>query len=395
MQIANAVSTLSDTRLACREAYNELVQKLGAPPSWMTVHATSKHDGQALADTLRDIAPDIAYQGGTSCQGIMTESGFHSADGLALGLFGILDPHGRYTVVGAEFDGDPRHQAAALIGKALQHGGIMPALIWITSAPGQEESLIAGIESAFTRFTLPPIIGGSSADNDINGDWYQLANGSVFRNGWVAALLYPSTPIHFAFDSSYDPTAHSGIVSKCSGRTLHEINRRPAAEVYNEWTGCSIADKLDGGQILEQSTFFPLGREVVHSRNITAYQPSHPAAVTAQGAITLFTEIQLGERITLLKNSSSNLVDGVDRVTTKALKGVERGGIAGALVVYCAGCMMAVRGRMPEVAARFSEALGGRPFLGIHTFGEQGCAVPSENTHANLMMSVLIFEQPS
>ena len=59
----------------------------------------------------------------------------------------------------------------------------------------------------------------------------------------------------------------------------------------------------------------------------------------------------------------------------------------------CAGCMMAVQNEMEEVVRQFREALGGQPFLGLHTFGEQGCALLGENTHANLMMSIIVFER--
>ena len=47
--------------------------------------------------------------------------------------------------------------------------------------------------------------------------------------------------------------------------------------------------------------------------------------------------------------------------------------VAGALVVYCGGCMLAVQGRMDEVVNGINAALAGRPFLGTFTFGEQGC----------------------
>ena len=66
--------------------------------------------------------------------------------------------------------------------------------------------------------------------------------------------------------------------------------------------------------------------------------------------------------------------------------------IAGALIIYCAGCMMAVHNEMQTVVKGFRKALGSQPFLGLHTFGEQGCAVPGENLHANLMMSIIVFE---
>jgi hypothetical protein len=64
--------------------------------------------------------------------------------------------------------------------------------------------------------------------------------------------------------------------------------------------------------------------------------------------------------------------------------------LAGGLMVYCAGCMLAVDSRMPEVASKVAEAFSGTPFLGCFTFGEQGCVV-ERNVHGNLMISAIAF----
>ena len=64
---------------------------------------------------------------------------------------------------------------------------------------------------------------------------------------------------------------------------------------------------------------------------------------------------------------------------------------AGALVIYCAGCMLAVQDRMDDVVAEARDALGGKPFLGAFTFGEQGCFVGGENRNGNLMIATLVF----
>ena len=53
--------------------------------------------------------------------------------------------------------------------------------------------------------------------------------------------------------------------------------------------------------------------------------------------------------------------------------------------------MLHVRERMGEVAAEVSAALGGAPFLGAFTFGEQGAIVDSCNRHGNLMVAALAF----
>lgn len=393
MKIASSFNSSANTVEALQDAYADLKNKLGGPPTWMAVHGTFQHSGEVITTTLQTLAPGVPFQGGTSCLGVMTEAGFHSDNGVSLGLLGIQDPEGVYGVGYAEPKTHSRQTGRDAIARALQNAQkkTPPALVWITCAPGDEEEVLAGIEEGLSRANTP-IIGGSSADNSVEGNWYQITNGQVLHNGVVVTAMYPSKPISYAFDNSYTPTSHSGIITKASGRTVYEINRRPAAEVYNEWTDGLITDYLEGGNILSPSTLHPLGREAIWTRGTTLYQLSHPEAVLENRALSLFTRAERGERIVLMTGSAQDLVHRVDRITSKALPSQDIQ-IAGALIIYCAGCMLAVQDEIQEVARQFREALGGEPFLGLFTFGEQGCALLGENSHANLMMSIVVFQK--
>jgi len=397
MRTASSFSTSSDTVAALQETYADLQDRLGGQPTWMAVHGTYQHPGEVVTAKLQALAPDVPFQGGTSCLGIMTEAGFHSDDGVSLGLFGIRDPQGVYAVGCAEHESHAPQTGKGAIQQALQRAGrnAPPALVWITCAPGNEEGILAGIEDGIAGPKRTPIIGGSSADNTIEGNWYQMTNGRVLHDGVVVTAMYPSRPVRYAFDNSYTPTPHEGVVTKASGRTVLEINHRPAAEVYNEWTDGLIADYLQGGNILSPSTLHPLGRKANWTRDSVLYQLSHPEAVLEDRALSLFTNAQRGEEIVLMESSPAQLVDSADKIISKALvgKSAQDVQIAGALIIFCAGCMLAVKDEMQAVARRFSEGLGGQPFLGLYTFGEQGCALLGENSHANLMMSIIVFEK--
>ncbi len=395
MKTASSFNTSIDTETALRTAYAELEYKLGGPPSWMAVHGTYQHSGEDIVTILETLAPGVPFQGGTSCRGVMTEEGFHSDQGVGLGLFGIYDPEGVYSVGCSEGQEFSRRTGQAAITQALniQSRPTAPALIWITCAPGDEEGLIAGIELGLNGVKVP-IIGGSSADNHTEGQWYQITNGEVLYNGVVVTAMYPSRPVSYAFDNSYQPTILSGVITRISGRTVYEIDHRPAAEVYNEWTDGLIDDYLDGGNILALSTLQPLGRRAVMTRSTDFYQISHPEAVVEDRALTLFTTAEYGERIFLMESTPQDVVYSAGKIAAKTLssKIMRSADIAGALIIFCAGCMLTVQDDMQVVAAQFREALGGQPFLGWHTFGEQGCPLLGENSHANLMISMIVFE---
>jgi hypothetical protein len=363
-----------------------------------------------ILKTLRAHAPQVPLSGGTSCMGVMTQAGVHSQDGHGLAMFGIFDPQGNYGVGAAVIDENPGAAVEHAIHCALEMAerpGEVPDMVWIMAAPGCEEALISGITAVLGDDV--PVIGGSSADNDLGGHWKQFANNEIYSNAVVVTVLFPSTDVMFAFHSGYEPTELKGIVTKvgefeardktkvatkAQGRILLEINGQPAAQVYNDWGQGLISDvHAHGGNIMARTTLRPLGRVAGHIGVIPYYQLSHPDAVTENGGLTLFSNVALGDELVMMHGSIDNLLSRAGRVAVSALEtyAAKPQDIAGALVVYCAGCMLTVQGRLDEVVDGLRVALPDVPFLGVHTYGEQGCFVGGENRHGNLMISVLLF----
>jgi hypothetical protein len=146
--------------------------------------------------------------------------------------------------------------------------------------------------------------------------------------------------------------------------------------------------------VLMDPSLSPLGRIVGEFGGIPYFQLSHPETFSADRALTLFTKIREGERVYLMRGSKDALVSRPKRVVDSALRNasVRDAKPIGALVIYCAGCMLTVKERMGEVVENFNSALGTDiPFLGAFTFGEQGCFFGGENRHGNLMISALLF----
>lgn len=394
MKIATSINAIAETREAVSAAYQELCQKLGDAPTWIAVHATEQHNGFTLMSTLRPLAPRAQIQGGTSCQGVMTEAGFKATEKGSLALFGLLDPLGAYGVGITPRIHDPRANGAAAIRQALAaagKGSEKPALVWLTCAPGYEEDILLGIEDVLGPDV--PVAGGSSADNNIAGGWSVFGNGNTFTNGLVVTAMYPSTPVHVAFSSGYFATPNIGKVTQAKGRVIETINNRPAAEVYNEWTHGAIKDMLGGGKVLSATSLAPLGRVVKQVGAIKYYQLSHPESVTRTGGLELFSKIEIGEEVTQMMGTKAGLVNRVGMMTNPALSRVRPGHIAGGLVIYCAGCMLTVQNDMETAVNGFRSAFQQQPFLGTFTFGEQGFFAGGSNRHGNLMVSAVVFEK--
>lgn len=396
MKIATAFSTHKVSARAIVDAFGELTERLGDRPHLIFLHCSVKYDVVALMTAIKNVAPNIPVYGGTSCVGIMTEMGFHCEEGRGLGMLGIFDPQGSYGVGAADLTNDPRAAAIEAGRDALRQSGRqgeVPDMVWIMGAPGNEEAVIEGLTELFGPNV--PIGGGSSGDDTVSGEWAQFANGHAHRNAVVVAVLFASNGIAFSFHNGYDPTSRRAKVTKGSGRTIQELDGRPAAVVYNEWLDGEMSEVLpEGGNILMKTSLHPLGRVVGAIGGVPYFQLSHPNSITPEKGMTLFTNIAQGDEIFLMTGSPESLVTRAGRVarSTSRSDGTEQASVAGAMVIYCAGCMLTIRERMPDVVASLRSGLGdGVPFLGAFTFGEQGCFLGGENRHGNLMISLLLF----
>lgn len=109
----------------------------------------------------------------------------------------------------------------------------------------------------------------------------------------------------------------------------------------------------------------------------------------------LFASVREGERLTLMRGTQDSLVDRAGRVAALARTGAggEDQPVAGALMMYCGGCMLSVQSRISDVVSGVNAALEGAPFLGAFTFGEQGALVRAGNRHGNLMISCIVFRE--
>ncbi|MDZ7260884.1 MAG: FIST C-terminal domain-containing protein [candidate division KSB1 bacterium] len=396
MKIASAWSIDPNAEVAATKAYEMLSEKLEGVPQLMLVHSSCAYDNETVVRRLRSLAPGVPLQGGTSCLGVMTEDGFHTKEGKGLGILGVHDPDGSYGVGIADSRNDPKAAAQSALNQALAQAarpGEVPSAVLITNHPGHEDLVIRAIEEHIGANV--PIIGGTSADNDMSGQWQQFANDTVSRQAVSVATLFPSGDIGYAFHSGYEPTSYRGKVTRAEDRILHEIDSRPAAQVYNEWTGGLISDVLpEGGSLVPRATFSPLGNRVGQVGGIPYYRLSYPVAVVQNKALLLFTEVvPEGNEIVLMTGTHDSLATRAGRVASAAIDAAPFGTdeTQGALVLFCTGCMLAIQDRMHESVASIRSALEGAPFLCAFTLGEQGCFIGGENRHGNLMVAVVVF----
>jgi hypothetical protein len=359
------------------------------------------HDPALISDFLRRRFPAAAIAAASSGGGLMADALHLEAQGV--GLLLLDDPAGNYGAASAAFDDGPAEDLAEkLLHQALSRAGCrgqLPALIWVYQSPGREEAVLKGLRRIVGDQC--PIFGGASADDDMSGRWSQIGPDGPSSEGLVVAALFPSEPVGFAFQGGYEPAGPEGVATlgQCGdSRTIRLIDGRPAAQVYDEWTGGALGDKLaNGGPILSETALMPLGSDAGEVNGVRQYLLTHPSAVTAEQGLTTFRDLKDGDRVYAMRGDRRRLVDRAGRVTAQALKSLaikslsgRRRPVAGALMVYCCGCRTAVGDEIARAAGVVAENLGQAPLLGGFSFGEHGFLI-DRNVHANLMISAIVF----
>jgi hypothetical protein len=368
-------------------------------PSWALLYAVEGFPVAALASQFRRQFPNSPLFGTTSFRGVFTPAGF--LKGAAMLLATPAD--GVTAVIAARSTGPDRaREAASSAAQELlaQLGDATPSLVMMHATPGFEENVIEGIGDALGSEV--PVYGGSAADEELAGRWSIFANDQQLQEGFVLTAFCTSPApggarsggLHGGFLDGYLPTSKSGRVTRASGRTLYQIDGQPAAHVYNEWTGGAIAAELEqGGNVLTKTNLRPLARIIDTRGGLPRRLLSHPHEVLPDGAMSLFTGISAGDEVELMIGTTEPLIQRIDKVVERALPR-RRPALRGGVLIYCGGCLAALEDRSTDIAQRFSSAVGGVPFIGAATFGEQGALAgpKNENRHGNLMCSALLIE---
>jgi hypothetical protein len=401
----HAVSA-ADTREALGLLDAELPESVA--PRMVFVFYGCEHDDAELHRHFRSRYPEAALLGGTSSGGVMTHRGV--LDRHAVGVMLIEDEAGEFGVAAAPMGDDAAATAQQLLLQALAEAGCsgeLPELVWIYQAPGREEAVVEGLRRVVGDRC--PIVGGSSADDDVSGRWRQLGPDGPMQDGLVVGVLMPSSPIGCGFQGGYEPTGpsgvvtgigyrtsgHSGVVTATSGREIVSIDDQPAAEVYNRWTGGRITEQVaNGGSVLAETTMCPIATDAGLIKGVSQFLLVHPEAVGEGGTLSTFCNLEVGSRIHAMTGDKARLVERAGRVAAQALGTLPSGhrGPAGALVVYCGGCRLAVGDEVAKVSTAVAASLGEAPFIGCFTFGEQGQLL-DRNVHGNLMISAVVFSR--
>jgi hypothetical protein len=355
-------------------------------PRAVFAYCTVGLDAASFIATLARAMPDTRIIGATTCQQAATDEGA-GATAMALALGG----EGFRVGVASGAAGASAHALGEELARAaLVDAGFDAAaarFVVLHATPGLEEGVLAGVASVMGSSV--PLIGGSAADDDITGRWACFGKGSAIAAG--ACLLVCDWPWKLAmtFQSGYRATEKRGVVTACDQRRIISIDGRPAADVYNEWTKRSLPV---GENILAATALTPLGAVRGMAAGLELHVLVHPEHIGPDRSIHAFATVSEGETLVLMESTISSLTRRSAAVTNFALTQARLSvdDVVGELVIYCAGCSLALGGKVSDMVVGLQRHIGA-PFVMPFTFGEQGCITRGRVDHGNLMCSALLL----
>jgi hypothetical protein len=341
---------------------------------------------EALRTGLAQALPGVAFVGATSCRSVIGSGqllrGPHAA--AALWLCGDV----RCSVAARASPADEA-LGRSLARQALDGLGPGRAARFaiLQATPGTEEPLLRGLALELGDV---PLLGGSAADDDISGGWSIFTREARYPAGAAVVVVDWPGKVATPYLSGAMPTELQGVVTKVSGRVIHEIDGKPAADVYNAWLGGALDQALrEGGVILGQTTLTPLG--VVRSFGITLVHPER--IVLPEKAISTFAEVAKGERVTLVRSTKLGMQGRPANLVARAMSeaGIAPAELKGVLLFYCAGCMLAIDPATSAMVDSLRPVTGSAPVVGGFHFGEQGCPAPGRIVHGHRMTGAVLL----
>lgn len=375
---------------AVEEAYSLVRMRLLSEPIFVILFSTSGYDSEQVLSAVRNLCCDAQVYGGTSSTAVLTKSGFHAGEKGSLALLAVASKDITFSVAGVSIDNftSAREAGKAAILSAINATGRgdSPKLILLTTAQGEEEEVLAGIEEVIGKEV--PVIGGSAAK--------QFANELVFSNGISLAVIYTDLKVGFMSEMAYMRTEARGRITKVEEKKIiKEIDNRPAADVYNTWTGGIVSEELvTCGTISAKTVFYPLAK-VLKADGKKHYRAFLPLAISASDrTLTVSANVKEGDEVVLMFGDWERLLDMALLTPTKALESedIQKEEVVFGFYTYCAEAMHAIpeeeHGRIPALV---EVAIGDAPFIGSFSFRGYGHFRDAGNFHGQLVNSMVVF----
>jgi hypothetical protein len=381
--VGQGSSTHDDSQTAARECVGAaLGGRAPAPDDLVIVHPTIEYDPLAFFEAAAEAAAPAQLVGCTAY------GGFTSTVNVARGAVALYVPAAELTFGIASVDsssGDLRGAARRVTELARERAGgdgeHSVLVMFSDGLAGDQREVVRG-SYAVTGATVP-MVGGAAAEDVTMSPTYQFAEGKLMSNGLVAVWINSPYPLGIGVAHGWHPIGDPMTVTRAEGNVIHELDGRPAVDVYRTQRG-ALAD-ADDASFARLTYDHPLGLANASG----AFDGRHILGCTDEGALVMFGHVSEQSMVQVLAGNQRELVDAAGQAASAAA-GMLDGAPRGAMVFSCTGRVAPLGEALRDEPAAIDARLGGAPFAGFFTYGEFARVTGSTGFH-NATVVVLAF----
>jgi small ligand-binding sensory domain FIST len=237
-------SQRQSTEDAVKDAASAALQQAGATRADLAmIFFTADHAGHP-----RELVSSLTHSVGTDCvvgssgAGVLTGKGeIEGGSGVAVLVIAAEE------IVGRPFIFEPLRGNEANLGASFgeflastqDEASLM--ILLPDSYNGNPQPLLA---SMARKAGFHPVVGAGSTENGAAGATFQLCGEKLATNAIAGAYLSGDFNLHVDITQGCQPISPPMVITKAEGNLIHEINQRPALEVFARLLKGPLAEDL-------------------------------------------------------------------------------------------------------------------------------------------------------
>jgi hypothetical protein len=277
-------------------------------------------------------------------------------------------------------------EAGAKLANELPHEDLRHVFVISDGQKVNGSDLVRGLLSQ-----LPPgvqITGGLAGDGPRFERTYILA-GETPIAGSVGAIGFYGDRISIGYGSlgGWDPFGPQRMITKSSGNVLHELDGKPALELYRSYLG-EHATGLPATGLLFPLSIRRKGDQETLVRTILAVDETTKS-------LTFAGDMPEGATAQLMKANFDRLVEGASGAAKASAQGIRGSKPDLAILISCVGRKLVLKQRIEEEVEAVQEVLGEAVMTGFYSYGEICPTAPTASCqlHNQTMTITAISEQ--
>lgn len=388
------ISTATGTAAATNQALDSARDQLGSgvTPSLAVALSDPEYDAGTIVDTIQDTVGDVPILGATTA-GEFTDQ--ETTDGglviALIGTDGLAVSTALAEGVSEDVFGTVQHAVDGLPDQDELGGDYAAAITFHNGLAGKGEQITLVTNQLLGDI---PLAGGSAGDALALEETTVYTERDMSSDGVAIALLGGETPFGLAANHGHVPVSETFEVTAAEENVIHEIDGKPAFEVWKREIADVAAEEYDidvesvsDDELAELLTKFELGiptGEDTHKIRWPGLTDS------TDGRLTFATGVPEGSEVQIMHSPKAGQVESAGDAARDALTDLGADDAAGALVFDCVCRELILGEEFDEAVAEIATEIEA-PLAGFETYGEI-CMHPDETSgYHNTTTSILLL----